>query len=343
VSLSQNPYRQGQTFGANDCNNPDVFGVPQSGLTPSGVPIAYGGVGVLGPAVNVGVANCSVNPDPFRPFPGYGDINHLQYAASSNYNAFQASLRRSVGSLQLSAAYTNSHSIDDASDRFDGSFVNSYDPASNRASSNFDQRHVFNASYVWDLPFFKNPGVTNKVLGGWEFSGIVSFQTGTPFSVIMSSDNSGTANGIGSSSFADIIGNPRAGVTQVPSCSAFPGLTPCQLGPQIFNPNAYATPRALTFGNSGRNGLTNTHWTNFDMALFKRFALTERFALEFRGEAFNVFNHTQWLPIAGDSGSAASNFGETNNTFSLDPTTGFLQVTGAHNARILQLGAKFLF
>jgi hypothetical protein len=64
---------------------------------------------------------------------------------------------------------------------------------------------------------------------------------------------------------------------------------------------------------------------------------------EFRAEAFNVFNHTQWLPIAGDSGSAASNLGETNNTFSQDPTTGFLQVTGAHNPRILQLGAKFLF
>jgi len=343
VPLSQNPYRAGETYGTTDCNNPDSLGVPQSGTTPSGVPIAYGGLGVLGPAVNVGIANCSVNPDLFRPFPGYGDIANLQFKASSNYNALQSSLRRSVGSLQLSVAYTYSHSIDDASDRFDTSFVNSYNPSSNRASSNFDQRHILNISYVWDLPFFKHPGLTNKVLGGWEFSGIASFQTGTPFSVIVSSDNAGVANGIGSSAFADTVGNPRAGVTQVPFCSAFPGLTTCQLGPQIYNPNAYATPRALTFGDSGRNSLTNPHWTNFDMALFKNFNITERVSFEFRAEAFNVFNHTQWLPIAGNSGSAANNLGESNNTFSLDPTTGFLQVTGAHNARILQLGAKLLF
>jgi hypothetical protein len=102
-------------------------------------------------------------------------------------------------------------------------------------------------------------------------------------------------------------------------------------------------PRALTFGDSGRNSLNNTHWTNFDMSLFKHFKITESTGIEFRAEAFNVFNQTQWLPIAGDSGSAASNLGETNNTFSLDPTTGFLQVTGAHNPRILQLALKFLF
>jgi hypothetical protein len=81
------------------------------------------------------------------------------------------------------------------------------------------------------------------------------------------------------------------------------------------------------------------------MALFKHFKVTESISFEFRAEAFNVFNHTQWRPIAGDSGSAASNLGESNNTLSspFDPTSGFLQVTDAHNARILQLGAKFIF
>ena len=116
-----------------------------------------------------------------------------------------------------------------------------------------------------------------------------------------------------------------------------------QLGPQIYNPNAFALPRGLTFGDAGRNSLNNTHWTNFDMALFKHFKFTERMSFEFRAEAFNVFNHTQWRPIAGDSGSAASNLGESNNTFSLSPGDGFLQVTDAHNPRILQLGAKFIF
>jgi hypothetical protein len=336
VPFSQNPYQPGETYGANDCGTlvgTDQYGVPVDGFTPSGAPIPYGGPGVLSPAVNVGIAACGANADPFRPFQGYGDIPHLEYKASSTYHAFQTSLRRSVGGLQLSVAYTWSHSIDDSSDRFDGSFVDSYNPSSNRASSNFDQRHILNISYVWDLPFFKSPGPGNRLLGGWELSGIARFQTGTPFSVIVSTDNAGVANGIGSAARADKIGDPNSGVVQSPG----------ELGPQIYNPNAYTVPRGLTFGDSGRNSLNNTHWTNFDMALFKHFRITEKLSFEFRAEAFNVFNHTQWLPIAGDSGSAASNLGETNNTFSNDPTTGFLQVTGAHNPRILQLGGKVIF
>jgi hypothetical protein len=343
VPLSQNPYKPGETYGATDCGTTtDQYGVPVDGTTPSGAIIPYGGPGVLSPAVNVGIAACGTIADPFRPFVGYGDIAHLEFKASSIYHAFQTSVRRSVGSLQLSFAYTWSHSIDDASDRFDGSFVDSYDPRANRASSNFDQRHILNFSYVWDVPFFKRPGLANKVLGGWQFSGITSFQTGTPFSVIVSTDNAGVANGIGSAARPDKIGNPRAGVVQVPICTPT-STSPCELGPQIYNPNAYAPPRGLTFGDSGRNSLNNTHWTNFDMALFKHFKITESMGFEFRAEAFNVFNHTQWLPIAGDSGSAAANLGNANNTFSVNPGDGFLQVSSAHNPRILQLGAKFIF
>ena len=331
---SDNPYLPGETYGDNDCGTvQDVFGVPTDGFTPSGAPIPYGGPGVLSTAVNVGIAACGTNPDPFRPFPGYGDIAHLEFKASSIYHALQTSVRRTVGGLQLNFAYTWSHSIDDASDRFDVGFVDSYNTRANRSSSNFDQRHILNFSYVWDLPFFKNPGLSNKVLGGWQASGIVSYQTGTPFSVIVSTDNAGVANGNGSAARADRIGDPEAGVTQSPD----------QLGPQIYNPNAFAPPRGLTFGDSGRNSLNNTHWTNFDMALFKHFKITDTMGFEFRAEAFNIFNHTQWRPIAGDSGSAASNLGESNNTFSLNPADGFLQVTDAHNPRILQLGAKFMF
>ncbi|HKN32936.1 MAG TPA: carboxypeptidase regulatory-like domain-containing protein, partial [Terriglobales bacterium] len=346
-SVSQNPYNPGEaispeitypdgTTASSDCGPTDPstgtffqnsFGVPTQGSTGSGAPIQGSA------AVNLGIAACGTNPDPFRPFPGYGDIAHLEYKASSLYHAFQTSVRRSVGSLQVSGAYTWSHSIDDASDRFDGSFVDSYNPSTNRASSNFDQRHILSISYIWDLPFFKSPGLTNKVLGGWQFSGITTFQTGTPFSPIVSTDNAGVANGIGSAARPDKIGDPSAGVVQSLD----------QLGPQIYNPNAFALPRGLTFGDAGRNGLNNTHWTNFDMALFKHFKITERMSFEFRAEAFNIFNHTQWRPIAGDSGSAASNLGEANNTFSLSPGDGFLQVTDAHNPRILQLGAKFIF
>ena len=110
-------------------------------------------------------------------------ITRLENHASSIYHALQVSGRKNVGSLSLTAAYTYSHSIDDSSDRYDGSFVNSYDPSMKRASSNFDQRHMLNVGWVYDLPFFRKPGMTHTLLGGWEWSGIFAFSTGTPLNV----------------------------------------------------------------------------------------------------------------------------------------------------------------
>jgi hypothetical protein len=282
--------------------------------------------------INLNVA-CGANPDIYRPVPGYGNIVHLQPASSSIYHAFQMSVRRTIGGLTVSGAYTFSHSIDDSSDRGDGSFVDSYNPSANRASSNFDQRHILNISYVWDMPFFKARGIAHNVLGGWQYSGITAFSTGTPFSATFStiSDNAGVANGVGTSSRPDLVGDPNASFTHV----AVAGL-----GPQFYSQDAFAAPRGLTFGDAGRNILRNPHRINFDMALFKHFAFTERLGFEFRAEAFNVFNHTQWGGIAGDSGSAGASGGSSNNSF---PSDSFGYTSWAHNPRILQLGAKFLF
>jgi hypothetical protein len=320
---AENPYAPGESIDTDptsatyntDCENMTVNGNPVTGQA----------------AINLGVAACGANQDVYRKYQGYADISHLEFAASSIYHALQASIRRNVGGLQLSGAYTYSHSIDDSSDRFDGSFVDSFNPSLNRASSNFDQRHIFTFAYVWDLPFFKTPGVANKVLGGWQYSGIATVSAGTPFSVVYPTDNAGVANGIGSASRPDIVGDPRGGVTQSPLDG---------FGPLFYNPNAFAAPRGLTFGDAGRNILNNPRRTNFDMAIFKHFALRESMAFEFRAEAYNVFNHTQWGGIAGDAGSAG---GDGNNSFNLDPTSGFLRVSSAHNPRILQLGLKFMF
>jgi len=315
VPLSQNPYAPGEAIGPDDCN---------TNTTPSGV-------AVTGQAlINLRI-QCGDDPSPFRPFLGYGDITHLEYRASSIYHAFQTSVRRTFGQLQLSGAYTWSHSIDDSSDRFDGSFVDSANPSKNRASSNFDVRHLLSISYVWDMPFFKTPGLTNKVLGGWAFSGITTFQTGTPFSVVVSNDNAGVANGVAANSArADLVGDPRA-ISQ--SGEAF-------FGPLFGNPNAFADPRGLTFGDSGRDVLTNPHRVNFDMALFKHFKVTESMGFEFRAEAFNVFNHIEWGDIYGDSGSAAGNNSSGTNVIDTD---GFLRPNIAHKPRILQLALKFVF
>jgi carboxypeptidase family protein len=320
LPLSQNPYAPGEPLDTNsntDCNALAVNGVQVTGQA----------------AINLGVA-CGASADPFRPFQGYSSITHLEFKASSIYHAFQLAARRNVGGLQLSLAYTYSHSIDDSSDRGDGSFVNSLDPSSNRASSNFDERHILSVSYVWDLPFYRNSSsrLAKNVIGGWEYSGITSFNTGSPFSVTYGdvSDNAGVGNGVGLSSRPDLVGDPNASFTQNPQVG---------LGPQFYNPAAFAAPRGLTFGDSGRNILRNPNRLNFDMALFKHFVINERMGFEFRAEAFNVFNHTQWGNIGGDSGSAG---GTGENAFSPGSNT-FLYINSAHNPRILQLALKFIF
>ena len=143
-------------------------------------------------------------------------------------------------------------------------------------------------------------------------------------------DNAGVAAGVGSGSRADLVGDPNTGFARVPSAGT---------GPLWYNPAAFAVPTALTFGDSGRNLLRNPRRTNFDMALFKHFAIKESTALEFRAEAYNVFNHTEWGSIAGDGGSAAGG-GSQNNSLGAGQ---FLYVTAVHNPRILQVALKFLF
>jgi hypothetical protein len=303
---------------------------------------------------------CGNNPDFFRPFVGYSDIRAQRNIASSIYHGLQLSGRKTVGSLQLSASYTYSHSIDNVSSAADGSFVNSYDLAANRASSNFDQRHVFTLSYIYDLPFFKGSGLTHSLLGGWQWSGITAIQTGAPFSVTnagdgisIPGDNAGVANGTGTSSRPDLIGDPNARIAG----SGASVINGSVFGPLLVNPAAFAAPRGLTFGDAARNIVRNPRQTNFDMAIYKHFPVREAMSFEFRAEAFNVFNHTEFGYIGGDAGSAANNSGINSASNSVgcyagpnntpdDPSClggGLLRPAAAHNPRILQLALKFIF
>jgi hypothetical protein len=359
VPLSQNPYAVGEPITDADCHNLallfDDFGVPTNAVvTDSGAPIAYnapttpGGM-PSGPAVNFGIA-CGLvsSADALRTqFPGVGSVSRLEENGSSSYNALEVSVRRSYGGLEINGSYTYSHSIDNASSARDAIIRDTFDQSALRASSNFDQRHLFNIGYVYDLPFFKAAGLSHTLLGGWQWSGIATIESGTPFSLIngVVGDNAGVANGVSSGSgqsYADLVGDPKVGIQNTP----LP-----QFGPTFYNVAAFAAPRGLTFGNAPRNLLTNPRRTNFDMSLFKHFAFGDKLNVEFRAEAFNVFNHTEYAWLGGDGGSAASNspFSSTNNTatcYSTDPdclSNGTLRPASAHAGRILQLGAKFIF
>jgi Carboxypeptidase regulatory-like domain len=314
---SENPYLPGQTITSDDCDSIQNPGLPSVTAVVNGNTISGQ------PAINLQTA-CGNSADPYRPYYGLHHITRLEDKASSIYHALQFSARKTVGALNLSVAYTYSHSIDDSSDRYNADFVNSYDPSAARATSSFDQRHLLNISYVYDLPFFKKPGLTHTALGGWQWSGIFAYSTGTPLNITNGTDfgdNAGVGNGAGTGSYPDQVGNPRA---NVPPPSQVTGP---QFAGYFYNPAAYGVPTGLTFGTVGRNSLVGPSRTNFDMALFKHFAIKESMAFEFRLEAFNVFNHTQWNP----PGSTA--LGNTD----------FFEINSAHNPRIVQLGAKFIF
>jgi len=316
----------------------------------------------------------------FRPYPGLGEIFSLQDVADSSYHGFQTTIRRTKGPLTAGVAYTFSHSIDDSSDRTDPTFVNSLDLRSNKASSNFDQRHLVNISYVYNAPKFSQlladaltgaavdadsttPNPPSKAgpsrlmqwLGdGWQISGITTYQTGTPFSVVNNGgssgigvlDNAGVANGVGVGSYPDVAANPAAPAFKT-NVSSF--------GPLLGNPNEFVAPRGLTFGDAGRNVLNNPSRLNFDMSILKHFAIREGSEVEFRAEAFNVFNHTQFRVYNPDLGNTGSNtiscYGGPNYSAGAffpggaDCLTGnsFLHPVDAHRPRTLQLAIKYSF
>jgi hypothetical protein len=360
VPASLNPYGPGQLITADDCSsvsiNPTTAQATATANVDTGSPVTTTGSW----ANNLAVA-CGNIADPYRPYNGIGSITRKEETASSNYNALEVAVRHSIGGLQLNLAYTYSHSIDDSSDYSDVGAINSYNLNLYRASSNFDQRQVFNIGYVYDLPLFKKAGLTHKILGGWQWSGITIVQTGTPFSIYnagggsVPGDNAGVGSGVATSgsSWPDIIGNPHSGIPHTLAGNNF--------GPFYFNPSVFVAPQGLTFGDSGRNILTNPTRTNFDMALLKHFAITENKYFEFRAEAFNVFNHTEYSWLGGDAGSAANNqglgtasssigcYGGANNNAGdsscIFPGSGvaFGQAAAAHLPRILQFALKFIF
>ncbi len=233
-----------------------------------------------------------VNSLPGHPYPGLGRVLSLQNVADSSYHALQFTVRRATGPLTAGLSYSYSHSLDDASDRSDPILPNSYDLRQNRASSNFDQRHLLNISYVYQLPIKDLRRVigdwvhergsqdepapagnccsamANQIFDGWELSGVTTYQSGTPFTVINSAgntgisltDNAGVSSGLGiAASYPDVV-------NFLPSPSRKNSQS---FGPLLGNPSQFVAPRGLTFGNAGRNFLNNPGRMNFDVALLK--------------------------------------------------------------------------
>jgi hypothetical protein len=231
-------------------------------------------------------------------------------AANSTYNSLQTQLEKKVGALRLLAAYTWSKSIDNSSGFFDP--INPFNPSLSRALSTFDIAHNFVISYSYDLPFVKSAhGVKGKLLSGWTVSGITRFATGFP--VTLSEGDDASLCGCGGADVPNYNGQP------------IHFLDPRKPGNLFFDPSPFS-PEVIGFtGNAKRRFFHGPGFNQWDLAFHKNTGITERIALEFRAEFFNVFNHAQFTSVDGDVQGSMG------------------QVGGVRDGRIGQMALKLSF
>lgn len=272
-----------------------------------------------------------------RPYTGYGPGLFFVDLFTSNYNSLQAQVqKRFSGNSQVSISYTWSHGLTtDPADRstggaalpqVTGDFRGNYGPTV------ADRRHVVTANFVYDLPFYRTQqGFAGHILGGWEVSGVQTFQTGLPLTAVL---GNGTCFGT----------NPAANCNDPTGSGCLLSASPLGCRPNLvsdpnsgapntftnwFNAAAFAAPSATqTSETTERPGAIRApgFWRT-DLSLFKNMKFTERFNGQLRFETFNTFNHTN--PICCASTNLIS--------------TLYNQVTSTRDPRIMQLALKVNF
>lgn len=307
----------------------------------------------------------------------YGRLRNWQNAVNSNYSSLQASLKHQMShGLLFNANYTYSHSIDEGSTWHSGAttangtaagegFTTDQTlPGLDRGNSIYDIRHRFVLNYVYQLPGQNLKGVLGWIAGGWSYNGIWAFQTGAhwePFTAsfpLLSGDcstagiaagnciNSGgdfnldrgrndrpnssvaRVSGVSHNSWANGWGATQGSGTDVVTTS--PGIT-------------FSSPCIACVGNLGRNTFVGPGNWYADMTLSKIFKITERVNMKFDAQAFNIFNHTNFL-LATQGGGAHNQYAHNDPVSgSLVPTGSFGKAAGTLNARNLQVGLKLSF
>ena len=265
-----------------------------------------------------------------RPYLGYGDIVYYEFAGNSSYHSMQTQLhKRFSHDLTFGLSWTWSKVMDTT----EAGAVNPLiDPKiRNYGKAAFDRTHNFVANYTYALPrisrFWRN-GFSRYALDNWDLTGVTSFISGAPlglsYSFVQSVDITGTT-GAGVDSRVDLTGNPVLPKSQ---------RTPAQ----AFNTSVVRAPSAATFGigNAPKDVFRGPGTNNWDISLFKNFTLgkNEVRRLQFRAEAYNAFNHTQFSGV-----DTAARFDATG----AQTNTDFGAYNAASPSRRLQLGLKFYF
>jgi hypothetical protein len=239
-----------------------------------------------------------------RPYAGFANIFLGEQAGNSVYHSLQIRAERRLGQgLAFKSYYTWGHAIDDRPGQGGPRIQNNYDFESERADADFDTRHRWSFSAIYELPigpgrrFGSNwPGAASALLGGWELSGIAIIQGGRPFTIFLDRDISGTGN---RSDRPDRV----AGVS----------LKPDNQGPDNWiNRAAFTLPATGSFGTAGRNIGRGPQLHNLDLALIKAYQAGDNTRLQFRVEMFNALNHPNFgFPVTSFDNPS---FGAINST-----------------------------
>jgi hypothetical protein len=221
-----------------------------------------------------------------RPYPNLGDGTAVGPWGSSSYHSMQTTFERRLHTdLSFLGAWTWSHSIDNSSGTGSEGVQTPYNLNLNRGNSTFDVRHSLVLSWTYQLPFGRGKrllhnaaGFVDLLAGGWQLNSIDTFQTGTPFTPTLASStlNAGTGGQWPNRVASGVLSDPTIG--------------------RWFDINAFVAPGQYTYGNSGRNVLYGPGTKQFDLSAFKSFHFSrdQAMRLQFRAEAFNVFNTPQF-------------------------------------------------
>lgn len=256
-------------------------------------------------------------------YPVFGQIIYQFSEFWSNYNALQLSLeRRFSQGLMFTSNYTWSKCLDNKSDiHSEFGVENPYNLAAEAGRCEQDVKYRFTTSLVYQLPVHVDQALLRPLVEGWQASGVINFQSGFPFPI-----QANDLSNVGAPGQIAMRANYVGGSLTLPSGQRNPR--------KWFNTAAFAQPAPYTFGNTGRNIIDGPGFNNFDLSLMKVFSITEQAKLQFRAEAFNLFNHPYFaLP---NSNVSSPSFG------SIPPSGSTLNSNTAIN-RELQLALKLIF
>ncbi len=240
---------------------------------------------------------------------------YLDNVFRNNYHSFQIELKkRFAHGFQFETSYVLSKSLDNSSTAtLGGDLTDPYRPDHDYGRSDWDRRHAYVVSGVWNLPFFSGrSGVAASLLGGWTLSGITSIYSGAPLSFMAGEDTG--LNGAGGAR-SDVIGDPERSHSSRDDMIA-----------RFFNTAAFARPADGTVGTSGRGILSGPAQFSTDLAVLKGFRICEQANLQLRLESFNIFNQVNF-----------------SNPITTLTNSRFGQITGAGGGRSVLVGMKLIW